>query len=201
MTAPEDGFLPGALRRLSDIVGDLIDPLPQLIGTKLHYADSRYAQLGQAIAGISRARSGGMGSLPIWPDAFDLLSEIDTSVNVWLPAPTLRTETRLQVLLESPWRPQDVDTLDKHSDDVSRWVTRIDGLLTDDHTMELLAPCPACGVRTVQRLRAGELVRVATLQVDANGCRCLDCHTEWAPQYFRQLARVIGCPPPAGILE
>lgn len=204
MTSPEDGFLPAALRRLGNMVADLIDPLPQLIDGKLHYSNSRYRQLGQAVYGQRAVRGNGQSSIPIWTDAFDLLREIDVDVVGWFAAEDRpRTETRLVAMLESPWRPQDVSVMDAHADDLARWAQRIDGLMSETHVMELDAPCPACQARTVQRMRAGELVRVAALQVDVNGCRCLnpECETEWLPQYFRQLALVIGCPPPAGILE
>jgi hypothetical protein len=207
MTTPQDGFLPAALRRLNDTVADLTDPLPQLIDATIHYADSRYTQLRQAVAGISRARSGGMGSLPIWPDAFDLLMEIDRAIVDWCAAQDMPVTgapsgaEQLAALLVTSWRPQDVRLIDEHSGDLENWAQRIDLLLTENHVMELDAACPACNVRTVQRQKAGEMVRQAALQVDADGCRCLECRTEWAPQYFVHLARVIGCPPPAGILE
>lgn len=214
-----DGNLPAALTKLEDAVAALMAPQIQAVNGRISYTQSRYQQLQEALVGITRERSGGVGSLPIWPDAFDLLTEIEQTVYLWRPLPATNYEwwfgtphpaddrcrlaRQLDALTAAKWRPQDCRLIDEHTGDVESWARRIDGMLIDTHTKYLDAACPQCDVRTVQRTsNAGELVNQPALQIDAaKGCHCLDCHTFWAPQYFRHLALQIGCPLPAGILE
>lgn len=220
MTAPApatDGNLPATLCTLQDAVAALIDPQAHTVRGALQLTDSRHTQLVTAIAGFTRERSGGASSLPIWPEAFDLLHEIERTVNAWRPPPTNyewwfgtphpgdtrpRTVRQLAALPLAKWRPQDCDLLEEHSTNITKWVKRIDTLLADEHhSKHLTAPCPACDTRTVYRNNGGERVRQAALQIDAQGCHCLECHARWSPEYFVHLARVIGCPTPAGVLE
>jgi hypothetical protein len=207
-TAP-DGYLPAALRRFDKAITALAGPQPQIIDTRLRYTDSRYEQLHRAVRGQQGRRFGGTNTIPLWTDALDLLTDITHTVRAWYQhgrtdddPPTAPTVLgRLDTIALRAWRPQDVHVLDDYSTRIDAWTAAIDTLLDDVHTMELTVACPACATRTVQRDRGGEMVNKAALQINADGCHCLECRTHWAPEYFRHLARVIGCPPPAGILE
>jgi hypothetical protein len=209
MSVAVDGYLPAALRRLRKAAYALADPQPQLIGGRLIHTDSRYEQLRRAVAGQSGPRFGGRNTVPLWTDALDLLTDITGTIGVWYrrdkprdEAPTAAVVTcRLDAIAHRGWRPQDVAVLDDYSGRLETWALSIDALLSDTHVMELVAACPACGADTVERDRAGEIVRAHALQIDADGCHCLECHTQWGPRYFVHLARVIGCPLPAGVLE
>ena len=81
------------------------------------------------------------------------------------------------------------------------WVAQIRELLDPPARWSLPNPCPACGVRTVYRIKDGEHLRMAALQVGAEGCECQSCRTVWTPDRFVWLARLLGYEMPAGVLE
>lgn len=206
--------------RFSDAITGLIGARFQSFdrdnGTNtVHEQDCRYQQLrdhlaGQQGSGNTHART----SVPtIWADAADILRIIDTEVERWQPDPgifdgdlttnpTPTTVRRLRLLDHQRWRPQDTGRIAAMTTQLTTWCADIDELMDPPRSMDLVAPCPACGESIgYHRDSAGEWVRGAALQVTTSGCRCLCCRYEWGPDRFRLLAEVIGCAMPAGVLE
>jgi hypothetical protein len=202
MTTHPDGNLPAARRHLHNAVHALTAPQPHMLNNKIRYTDSRYTQLAQSVAGVSRARSGGTGRLPFWTDAFDLLTKIDRTTRSWYhgPTPEPTTVDQLLAMTRHRWRPQDTHLINQHARDIDAWTASIDALLIDNHHKELDAACPHCNTRTVQRHKDGELVRQAALQLGVDGCRCLGCHDFWPQDLLPHLAQLIGCDTPTGVL-
>ncbi|MGW4769902.1 DUF7341 domain-containing protein [Nocardia sp. NPDC004278] len=200
-------------RDLEDAVHAVIGHRYQSHGTSdgtLHgYRDSIYLEIRSELA----ARQGEGGTLrprslpPAWVEGLDWLTEVDATVAAWCPDAgedngqpgTIR---RLNQLAATSWRPEDTPLLEVWVNDLRRWAAAGTTLIEPTRRWELVAACPACGVRTVHRPDAsGEPVRQAALQITADGCICQACHTNWAPAHYRLLAAALGCRLPQGVLE
>ena len=113
----EDGDLPGTLRHLGDAVSRLVDPKPQTVGGSIHWAESFYQQLIDAIPGSQGTRSAvPQSSPPLNLDASELKQEIDSGAARWIPKPHIDgadinspwiTVLRLHELEKRKYRPQD----------------------------------------------------------------------------------------------
>lgn len=210
MTAEPTEHLHHTLRLLHNAIDDLIGIRRTTIhtdtGPRIATRDSRYHELRQALPGEQGTRHGNTARSmpPLWIDAADWLTTVDTTTTDWTPHHTGDTPHRLHTLATHKWRPQDIPHMHTLIDTLTTWAHTADQLLDppDHRTLELVAPCPACDARTVHRKdTAGEYVRTAALQVTAHGCTCQHCHTTWDPTYFHHLARVLGCDLPPGVLE
>lgn len=176
-------------------------------GKRIGVRDSRYQEIQDHLEGQQGSQAGGVARSmpPLWVDAVEWLRVVDAEVAQWVPdRGRADTPARLAYLYEVSWRPQDIGIVTGYTELLRAWVRRADrDLLEQDqtHRFELVAPCPACGVKTVYRRdSAGEQVRLAALSVTAAGCSCLACRYEWSPEYFQHLANVIGCAAPEGVL-
>jgi len=192
------------LDRLYGAVALLTDPIKELVDGVVMAAPSLWEQLCDDIpakAGESGGRSHSRSLPPVYCDAVDLKADIDSSVRQWHPHGR-STPERLRRLASARWRPQDAERLERHADDLQRWTVAIRTLLEPERVKEIAAPCPACGVSVVYRMRAGERVRQSALQIiAATGCRCLNCNAHWAPDTYMLLLKVLGFDKPAGVLD
>lgn len=203
----EDGNLPAALRQLGDAIHRLTGPQSRFMAGKLLYADSRYMQLRDSVAGEQVNTGGGGGSKsqpPCWLDAVGLLDEIDTAVAILQPAfdgvpPTIG---RLRWIETRSWRPQDTHQIDKITKAVAEWAAEIDALLDPPQRWTLPDPCPACGLDTAYRRDSGgDRVRGPALQIDTFSCRCNNCHASWPREKFEWLGKLLGREKPEGVIE
>ena len=137
--------------------------------------------------------------LPLWLDPLDLVSEIDVASMLWSRGAD--TATRFLALTGRTWSVEDTKRINAMADAIEQWAAQIDAPLNPPARWSLPNPCPACGVRTVHRVKDGEQVRVAALQVGADGCECQSCRTVWTPDRFVFLRKVLGYEMPAGVLE
>ena len=217
----EDGNLPYALQKLSEAISALIDPKPTTINredgaTTIHWLDSLYVQLVEAVPGEKQHRSGVAASqAPLWVDATDQLQKIDRTITSWHPKqpifdgdlspqhpPTPASVARLQAIEKIAWRPQDCGLIEEYTATLLAWCDKIRELLADTPKLTLPNPCPACGVKIVYRRDSGgEQVRRPALQIGAHGCTCANCGYTWAPDLFVHLSRVLGYEMPEGVLE
>jgi hypothetical protein len=202
VTECRERTLPQARKDLEDAVNKLCAPQQRLFGDALHTAPSRYHQLTQELAGAQGESHVPPTSMPpLWLEATQLLADIDRQARRWEPAPRNTTE-RLTHIARRSWRPQDVDLVVTISTTVYRWSDNIDTLLYPDSVKSVSAACPACGATHVYRMKSGERVRQAALQIITNvGCTCHNCETHWGPELYQHLARVLGFDPLPGILE
>lgn len=202
---PDEGSLPQAKLRLSRAVWALIDPQRQMFDGEMRSAPSLYLQLRDSVPGAQGSGHGTARSLPpCWLDAIDLLSEIDTALEIWQPqadgVPV--TVGRLRVLEAKGWRPQDTRQVEQIAANLEAWALEIVALLDPPAKKTLPNPCPACNTATVYRRDSGgELVRQPALQFGPQGCYCVKCRAVWAPNRFLFLAKVLGYEMPAGVLE
>lgn len=203
MTTPEDGQIKPALAAFKAAVADLCDQTPTLHHSSLIRADSLYWQLECAVGGANPAAGSGTSKSrpPIWTDALDLKQEIDTGVSEWCSG--TNTPAKLRWLTNAKYRPQDTGLLEKRTNTIAIWCTRIEELFNPPHVKHISAPCPACGnTHAYRRDNTGEHVRVPALQIIAeHGCTCIVCHATWAPDHYLHLCRVLGFDLPAGVLE
>jgi len=203
--------LSGVREQLDDAVQDLIGVRHGTItvdtpggGTTIRavYRDSVYTEMVAALPGGQGTQLGSTARSmpPLWVDGLIWLNEVHATIDVWVHTYQLGTDLtvteQLDALTALTWRPQDVPLVQDHADSIRRWVrngtTLIDG--EEQRKMELVSPCPACGVRTVYRKDSGgDTVRQAALSLTTTGCVCLACRHDWAPQYFQHLAAVLGC--------
>lgn len=203
MTTPEDGQVKPALAAFKAAVADLCDQTPTLHHSSLIRADSLYWQLECAVGGANPAAGSGTSKSrpPIWTDALDLKQEIDTGVSQWCSG--TNTPAKLRWLTNAKYRPQDTGLLEKRTNTIATWCTRIEELFNPPHIKHISAPCPACGnTHAYRRDNTGEHVRVPALQIIAeHGCTCVVCHANWQPDHYLHLCRVLGFDLPAGVLE
>ncbi len=197
----EDGALKPALTQLGDAIHRLCGPQTRWIDGTLMHAASRYIQLLGSTAGEQNNTGNGGGSKsrpPCWVDALDLRTEIDTAVEIWQPAYTGTPATvgRLRWLEQRKWRPQDCRQIEQITQAVAEWAAAIDALLDPPRRWTLPSPCPACNTATVYRRdAAGDMVRQPALQIGPQGCHCIKCRAQWAPDKFVWLARLLGSLP------
>ena len=87
VTVAADGALAPALDALYSAAAALIDEAKQMVDGKILVADSLYQQLTDAIPGQFLGRSSGAAHSqpPLWIDAEDLLTTIDSTVRSWQP--------------------------------------------------------------------------------------------------------------------
>ena len=149
---------------------------------------------------VGEARRGRPGRCaPVWIDALQLVDEIDVASLLWSRGSD--AAARLLALTECGWSVEDTKRVGVMCDALEAWVAQIRELLDPPARWSLPNPCPACGVRTVYRIKDGEHLRMAALQVGAEGCECQSCRTVWTPDRFVWLARLLGYEMPAGVLE
>lgn len=180
-------------------------------GQRRVVGDSLYMIMRDSVGGLVRDSAGAKGwrsTPPLWLDVEAWIDTVDRTVREWfwdgVGSSEHATVNRLHALSQLGFRPQDAEWIKSATSELWSWVAKADNLLDGDtkHRFDVVAPCPACGVQTVRRRdSAGEWVRQAALQVDANGCTCANCETTWTPQYFGILANALGCELPEGVLE
>ena len=199
-----DGNIVAAKRRLQSAVHKLTAPRPGQFQRTIVYAPSLYQCLINELAGTQgETRTPAKSLPPLWLDAVQLRTDIDRQVSRWCRKPGT-TPTRLGVLSEKSWRPQDTDHVNLMSHMVSQWCETILTLLEPAKTVPIPdAACPSCDKRLVYRRdSAGEMVRQAALKIVVNqGCTCQACGAYWAPEKFLFLSRLLGHDLPEGVLE
>lgn len=210
MSAVEHEHVSYVKSQLLDAIDGLIGLQRQTVttdaGTRIVALPSKYTEMWASIEGAQGTAFGGVARSmpPLWVDAIDWITKVDTEVKDWTPNTQGRdTFGRLHDLADHPWRPQDTELMQHYTSRLDAFTKRAHELLNPDetHRWELTAACPACGVKTVHRKdSAGEYVRQAALQVTADGCICTACRTQWGPAYFTHLAAVLGCTTPEGVL-
>lgn len=203
--------LSGAREQLDDAVQDLIGVRHGTITvdtpnggttTRPVYRDSVYTEMVAALPGDQGTQLGSAARSmpPLRVDALDWLNDVHATVDLWVDIYELHSyETvteQLDALTGLTWRPQDVQLVHDLVFMIRRWVRTATSLIDgeEQRKMELCAPCPACGTKTVYRKDSGgDTVRQAALSLTTTGCVCLACRHDWAPQYFQHLAAVLGC--------
>ncbi len=200
---PETESVAFAKRNLDDAIDDLVGTRRGTIDTDTGYQTrirpSRYQEIRDHLAGLQGTQMGSAARSmpPLWVDGHDWLNTVDATVRDWIgdggPA---STPDRLYSLTGQTWRPQDVSTINRWTEHLVKWAHLADAYMDPEeiHRWDLTAACPACGTKTVYRRdTGGDFVRQSALTVTATGCHCQKCHTQWSPDQFQFLARVIGC--------
>lgn len=84
---------------------------------------------------------------------------------------------------------------------LARWVERVEEFFNPPSTREIAAACPNCDARYSYRVRDGQHVRSAALNLirDRNGntleAKCSVCTRAWPPTQFEFLAKLVGAKP------
>lgn len=198
-----DGNITAAKTKLGRSVARLIDPIPAVYHDVTMYAPCLYEQLASALPGSQGDSKTPAKSLPpLWMDAALLKGQIDKQAGVWARR-RADTVTRLRIVRDRGWRPQDADLVFEMARMIGGWCEQIVALLDPQSVKTISAPCPSCGKATVYRRdSAGEVVRRAALQVVASvGCTCLHCEATWSPDRYLFLSRLLGFDLPEGVLE
>lgn len=199
----DEKTLPQAKRNLSDAVHRLTAPQHRYLGDALRSAPSRYHQLCQEIAGTQGENHTPPKSMPpLWIDAVQLLADIDRQARRWEPG-AANTVTRLQVMADKSWRPQDTEHVFSISITVAKWSDSIDQLLDPEHVKHISTACPSCSQTHVYRKdSAGDRVKQPALRIVTNtGCECQACGAFWGPSKYLFLCKLLGFELPEGVLE
>jgi hypothetical protein len=200
----DDGNLPAAKHDLDYAVSKLIEHSHAIFGNKLYAGPSLYMQLYDAVGGEQCSTGNGGGNKsrpPVWLDALDLLTEIDTALEAWQPAYSgvPATVGRIKHLQQRKWRPQDVRQICQIIAALNSWVLSINTLLNPNPSWTLPNACPACHRAVVYRRDSGgDLIRQPALQIRRGGepyCRCENCRTVWPEALFPLLAGTLGYQP------
>ncbi len=205
----------GAHRGFDDAVRALIGRRAETIvrgdETGTVFLDSLYSELVEARHHGQRSEhSTGVSyksKPPVWIDASSLLHQIDRTVATWWrtrpdAADLSVTVTRLQLLVDYRWAPDDVAALQRMTHIIHGWVGSIHTLLGYAPAVkELTVPCPACGETYVVADSAGEQTRRYALQLTTIGAGCAACGETWEPAEYVTLAALIGAATPDGIVK
>lgn len=202
----EDGELKPALHALADAIAGLIEPVEGYINGETRYAQPIYMQLYDELAG---AQGGGFHAPaksipPLWVEGLDLLTNIDSMVEIWQPAYTGTPPTvgRLKWLLQRKWRPQDTEGIHKRAAIIEAWTLDIQNALDPPTQWTLPDPCPRCKADVAYKPDGtGTLGRVKPLQISPEVAHCLVCRAKWVSDYFPLLGKMLGRPLPPGVLE
>ena len=205
-TRKHDGDLTEAFAHLYAAIDTLTEPRIEWADNRVVTVPGLYEQLQTMIAGMQGTGNGSAARSmpPIWVDAVDILTDIETALDAWhlpeLPRPQPRyvsgTTQRLRELGKRSWRPQDTKTVESITKALEEWAADIESKLDPPRKLHIAAACPACGETTAKRTdRAGERVNVPALSVDDDGCTCQECHAHWPPALYRHLCRVLGMKP------
>lgn len=200
-----DGNIVAARTRLHRAVQRLTAPQTGMHHHRAVIGKSLYEELADSLPGTQgETRTPAKSLPPIWIDASMLRTRIDTQTRQWVKAPhQVSTTTRLTILSDRTWRPQDTDHVNDIAHTIDNWCDSICHLLDPEDRKYIAAACPSCGRQTVwHKDSAGELVRQPALRVVTNvGASCQHCGAHWAPDRYLWLCRVLGFTLPEGVLE
>lgn len=200
-----DGNIHAAHTKLKQAVTRLCAPNHAHHHNHTITAPSLYDQLCASLAGTQGDNKTPAKSLPpIWIDAAQLKTDIDHQTRQWLKAPrTVTTCTRLTLLADQTWRPQDTNHVTDIARTIDHWAQSITNLFDPQSVKHITAACPSCGrTTTYHRDDAGETVRQPALRIVTNqGCTCGACGAQWTPDKYLFLCKLLGFDLPEGVLE
>lgn len=202
-----DGNIQAARTQLGAAIDRLCQPKPKIINHQMRHSPSLYEQLRNDLSGTQPTdhKTHAKSQPPIWIDACQLLTEIDTQTRKWTPDHSIRmdTPTRLLITAAKTWRPQDTDHVTDITNTIQRWCDQITNLLEPQSIKTISAACPNCGRKTItHRDSAGETVRQPALRIIADqGCTCQACKTHWPPDNYMFLVRLLGFDLPEWMLD
>ena len=171
-----------------------------LVGTEMVYLAgattsglSLYEELRESVSGRSGDSAGKRGKTsppaPLWISAFSLLDEIDTAARAW--SGCLDTQQGITELAERHWTTGETRQVIQLAVAIEEWTTSIEALL-NPRSVQVRRACPACSERHIYRRNSyGDSVRTATLQIDAEGVKCLACTAHWTYQQAEFLQRLL----------
>lgn len=184
--------LADAKGRLAAAVRALVDRQVELVAGAERETLSLYEQVVELLGGFAvlGSRGGRTASTPVWIDGLSLLDDMDKSLRDWWTGDADRVSA-LRGLSEWQWTNADTDRVTGMAADIEGWVTRIQTLL-DPRFTQVRRACPACSTRHIYRRNSyGDSVRTATLQIDADGVRCLSCAASWTYAQSEFLRRLL----------
>lgn len=200
---------PRMLRRLHDelrqVARELVDGSTGAV-VRDDNTTTRHVQpplLGQLREAVAPTADGGQGNgsgtyTPLNEHVVDVLTQIETDAADLHVKATMHdgftAEDRIRAMVEIAGRWTNVDHVGAMLNYLREWSREIRDVLEPPKRFDLVAPCPACGVRFVWRQHDGESVKQPALSVDGRtGCTCLDCGHVWPPAQLTHLAMAIGC--------
>ncbi len=154
---------------------------------------SLYEELRESVSGRSGDSAGKRGKTsppaPLWISAFSLLDEIDTTTRAWIGY--ANTPAGITELAQRHWTTDQARQVIQLAQAIEEWVTSIEALL-NPRSVQVRRACPACSARHIYRRNSyGDSVRTATLQIDADGVRCLSCTAHWTYAQSEFLQRLL----------
>jgi predicted RNA-binding Zn-ribbon protein involved in translation (DUF1610 family) len=185
--------LADAKERLEKAAASLVGAQVEFIASTATSGLSLYDELRESVSGRSGDSAGKRGKTsppaPLWISAFSLLDEIDTAARAW--SGCLDTPQGITELAARHWTTDETRQVTQLARAIEEWAESIEALL-NPRSVQVRRECPACGGRHVYRRNSyGDSVRTATLQIDAEGVRCLSCSAHWTYAQSEFLRRLL----------
>lgn len=185
---------------LADAKERLAKAAAQLVGSEMEFVAgsatsglSLYEELRESVSGRSGDSAGKRGKTsppaPLWISAFSLLDEIDTAARAW--SGCTDTPQGITELAERHWTVDETRQVIQLAVAIEEWAEQVEALL-NPRSVQVRRACPSCSTRHIYRRNSyGESVRTATLQIDAEGVRCLACTAHWTYAQAEFLRRLL----------
>lgn len=185
--------LADAKERLEKAAASLVGDQVEFIAGTATSGLSLYDELRESVSGRSGDSAGKRGKTsppaPLWISAFSLLDEIDTATRAW--SGCMDTQQGITELAQRHWTTDETRQVTQLAQAIEEWVTSIEALL-NPRSVQVRRACPACGGRHIYRRNSyGDSVRTATLQIDAEGVKCLACAAHWPYSQAEFLQRLL----------
>lgn len=185
--------LADAKERLEKAVRALVDREVELVAGATTSGLSLYEELRESVSGRSGDSAGKRGKTsppaPLWISAFSLLDEIDTTTRAWIGY--ANTVVGIQELAARHWTVDETRQVTQLAQAIEEWSDQIEALL-NPRSVQVRRACPACSERHIYRRNSyGDSVRTATLQIDAEGVKCLACTAHWTYAQSEFLRRLL----------
>lgn len=82
---------------------------------------------------------------------------------------------------------------------IAEWSERVEMFFNPPSIREIPLPCPACGIRYIERVKDGQTIRSNALNIHRNpetmqaiAAKCSNCRASWSPAQFPFLAKLMG---------
>ena len=167
-------------------------------GTQNTFQPSTYHQLKEDAGQTDQTGDRGQAKSrpPLWVDAIDWITSIDTLATQLAPTTGGDTTNKLNTLATTTFAPEQADWVYASARALAALALSGETLIEGNHIrkLDVVAPCPQCEQSLIHRKdTGGDIVRKAALQLTVNGCQCIACGARWDKDHLHFLADLLQC--------